>query len=74
MRVLVVEDDPRLASVLRQGLKEQGYGVDLAADATQGFDMAMAGNTSSAGIITVVIMLIFGGAGLKVARHLRSQS
>jgi hypothetical protein len=39
-----------------------------------GFDMAMAGNTSSAGIITVVIMLIFGGIGLKLARHLRSQS
>jgi hypothetical protein len=39
-----------------------------------GFDMAMAGNTSSAGILTIVIMLICGGAGLKLARHLRSQS
>lgn len=39
-----------------------------------GFDMAMAGNTSSAGIITIVVMLIFGGAGLKLARHLRSES
>lgn len=39
-----------------------------------GFDMAMAGNTSSAGIITIVIILICGGAGLKIARHLRSQT
>ncbi len=39
-----------------------------------GFDMAMAGNTSSAGIITIVIILICGGTGLKLARHLRSQT
>ena len=39
-----------------------------------GFDMAMAGNTSSVGIITIVIILICGGAGLKIARHLRSQT
>lgn len=42
MRVLVVEDDQKLAAVLRRGLKEQGYSVDLAAVAAQGFDMAMA--------------------------------
>ena len=39
-----------------------------------GFDMAMAGNTSSAGIITIVIILICGGTGLKLARRLRSQT
>lgn len=39
-----------------------------------GFDMAVAGNTSSAGIITIVIILICGGTGLKLARRLRSQS
>jgi hypothetical protein len=36
-----------------------------------GFNMAMAGNTSNAGIISVVVMLIFGGLGLKIARRLR---
>lgn len=39
-----------------------------------GFDMAVAGNTSSAGIITIAIILICGSVGLKLARHLRSQS
>ncbi len=39
-----------------------------------GFDMAVAGNTSSAGIITIVIILICGGTGLKLARRLRSQT
>jgi hypothetical protein len=36
-----------------------------------GFDMAVAGNTSNAGIISVVLMLIGGGLGLNMARRLR---
>jgi len=36
MRLLVVEDDHRLAALLRQGLKEQGYAMDLAAGGPQG--------------------------------------
>ena len=36
-----------------------------------GFDMAVAGNTSNVGIISVVLMLIGGGLGLKMARRLR---
>ncbi len=35
------------------------------------FNMAVAGNTSNAGIIGVVVMLLGGGLGLKIARHLR---
>jgi hypothetical protein len=36
-----------------------------------GFNMAVAGDTSNAGIVGVVVMLIGGGAGLKLGRHLR---
>jgi hypothetical protein len=36
-----------------------------------GFDMAVAGNTSNAGIIGVVLMLLGGGLGLKLARRYR---
>jgi hypothetical protein len=36
-----------------------------------GFNMAVAGNTSNAGIIGVIVMLIGGGLGLKIARYLR---
>jgi two-component system copper resistance phosphate regulon response regulator CusR len=32
MRVLVVEDDSRVAAILAKGLREQSYAVDLAAD------------------------------------------
>ena len=36
-----------------------------------GLNMAVAGNTSNAGIIAVVVMLIAGGVGLKIVRRLR---
>lgn len=54
--------------MLRQGLKEQGYGVDLAADATQGFEMATAYPYDS---ILLDVMLP-GRSGLAVLRELRT--
>lgn len=39
MRILVVEDDPKLSAVLRQGLKEQGFAADTARDAALGLEL-----------------------------------
>ena len=36
MRLLVVEDQPRMAAVLRRGLTEAGFAVDVAADGEDG--------------------------------------
>ncbi len=36
MRVLVVEDEPRMAAVLRRGLTEEGFAVDLATTGEDG--------------------------------------
>ena len=30
MRVLVVEDEPKMAGILERGLREEGYAVDVA--------------------------------------------
>ncbi|HKN40953.1 MAG TPA: response regulator, partial [Acidimicrobiia bacterium] len=32
MRVLVVEDEAKMAALLKRGLEHEGYAVDLAAD------------------------------------------
>ena len=32
MRILVVEDEPRIADFIARGLSEQGYAVDVAYD------------------------------------------
>lgn len=36
MKILIIEDEKRLARLLKQGLEEQGFVVDLAADGTEG--------------------------------------
>jgi two-component system, OmpR family, response regulator len=40
MRVLVVEDERRLAAGLRNGLAAEGFAVDVALDGTDGLWMA----------------------------------
>ncbi len=40
MRILVVEDEPKLASVIKRGLEEQGYAVDIATDGEDGLHLA----------------------------------
>ncbi len=41
MRVLVVEDDARIASFVVNGLKQSGFAVDRAGDGEQGLDLAL---------------------------------
>jgi heavy metal response regulator len=42
MRILVVEDEHKLASVLKRGLEEHGYAVDVAYDGEDGLALATA--------------------------------
>jgi two-component system OmpR family response regulator len=35
MRVLVVEDHRRMAALVKRGLEEEGYSVDIAADGSE---------------------------------------
>ena len=41
MRVLVVEDDTKVASFLRKGLKSEGYAVDIAPDGEKASELAV---------------------------------
>ncbi|MCS6860206.1 MAG: response regulator transcription factor [Abditibacteriales bacterium] len=40
MRILLIEDEPDIAAVVKQGLEEAGYVVDVAEDGMQGLDLA----------------------------------
>lgn len=42
MRILVVEDDQKIASFLASGLRQAGFAVDVAAGGEAGFDLAVA--------------------------------
>ena len=43
MRVLVVEDEVRLARALQKGLRAEGFAVDLVHDGAAGLESARAG-------------------------------
>ena len=43
MRLLVVEDDARLAAYLKKGLAEEGYTVDIAGNGVDGLHLALEG-------------------------------
>ncbi|MGE3259274.1 MAG: response regulator, partial [Geobacter sp.] len=40
MRILVVEDEKKVAAFIRRGLEEEGYSVDVAYDGAEGVQMA----------------------------------
>ncbi len=68
MRLLVVEDEHRLAEVLRQGLTEQGYAVDLAYDGETGLGLA---ELEPYDLLILDVMLP-GLDGLALCRRLRA--
>ena len=67
MRILVVEDETRLATLLRRGLSEQGHAVDLAATGEEGLEWI---ETSSFDAIILDVMLP-GINGFEVCRRVR---
>jgi DNA-binding response OmpR family regulator len=69
MKILLVEDEPGVVSVVSRGLTEAGYEVSVAPDGPLGLQMA---TTGSYGIILLDVMLP-GMNGIEVCRRLRAE-
>ena len=69
MRILVVEDDPRLGPSLKKGLEKHHYAVDLVTD---GEDAALMATTTPYDLI-VLDVLLPGLNGFEVCRQLRNR-
>ncbi|MFQ5602834.1 MAG: response regulator transcription factor [bacterium] len=69
MRVLIVEDEKRVANFTRKVLKEAGYTVDIAEDAEQGERLV---SVNEYGLI-LLDWLLPGKSGLELCRHWRKQ-
>ncbi|HEX8098576.1 MAG TPA: response regulator transcription factor [Actinomycetota bacterium] len=67
MRVLVVEDEKRLAAGLKKGLRAEGFAADVALTGTEGFSMAK----SNAYDAIVLDVMLPGMNGYKVCARLR---
>ncbi len=65
--MLVVEDDRRMAGLLRRGLEEGGYAVDLAGDGPEGFWYA----TENQYDAIVLDVMLPGFDGFELCRRLR---
>ena len=70
MKILLVEDDPKLASLVTKGLSARGFIVDHADNGGDGFTLA---TTRSYDAVVLDIMLP-GRDGLSILRQLRAKS
>ncbi len=69
MRVLVVEDERRMAEALRRGLQAEGFAVDLAHDGNEGLHLARAGDYDA----VVLDIMLPGLSGYNVCKQLRAE-
>ncbi|HOG16050.1 MAG: Transcriptional activator protein CopR [Syntrophaceae bacterium PtaU1.Bin231] len=69
MRILLVEDDAKIASFIVKGLRSAGYAVDHAADGEKGLDLALTEPYDAA----VIDIMLPRRDGLSLIRELRSR-
>jgi DNA-binding response OmpR family regulator len=69
MRILVIEDEAKVASFIKRALEEESYAVDLSADGVQGLDLALSGSYD----LLVIDLMLPGLPGLEVLKRLREE-
>ena len=70
MRILVVEDERKVANFIRQGLEEEGHTVEVAADGTTALDLVVDGSPYD---LVVLDLMIPGRDGFAVLRTARAR-
>ena len=70
MKILVIEDDEKIASFIAKGLKENGYDVDMAADGLLGQSMAEQEQYDA----VVADIMLPSKDGLKIVQDLRAKN
>ncbi len=67
MKILIVEDEHKIANLVRQGLEQERYTVDVAYDGTTGYDLASDGSYD----LIILDRLLPGIDGLTICGNLR---
>ncbi len=69
MKILIIEDEPRVASFIKEGLEEKGYETEVAYDGLSGEKAA-----AEPGIDLVILDLIIPGKmGIEVCKGIKSE-
>jgi heavy metal response regulator len=74
MRILVVEDERKVASFVRQGLQEEGHAVEVAVDGAAALDMLEEAPAYDLVILDLMLPKRDGFEVLKTLRQQRSQT
>jgi DNA-binding response OmpR family regulator len=69
MKILVVEDEPKMAELLRRGLEEEGHSMLIATDGREGLSIAQSGEFD----LLILDVMLPGVDGFTIARRLRAQ-
>ena len=69
MKLLVVEDDIKIAALIEKGMREAGFEVDVCHDGTTGLSHGLTGRYDAA----VIDIMLPGLDGLKLIEQLREQ-
>jgi DNA-binding response OmpR family regulator len=69
MRILVVEDEHKIANSIKRGLEQEGCATDVAYDGEEGYDLA---SSESYGVIVLDLMLPKMD-GISICKRLRSE-
>jgi len=67
MKILVVEDEHRIANTIKKGLEQERYAVDVAYDGTKGYDLA----SSEPYDLILLDLMLPGMDGLTICKELR---
>lgn len=70
MRILVVEDEHKIANSIRQGLEQENFAVDVAYTGADGFDLA---STEEYDVI-LLDLLLPGMDGITICKKLRAEN
>jgi DNA-binding response OmpR family regulator len=69
VRILLIEDEPSIAAVVKQGLEEARYAVDVANDGATGLDLAL----TRAYALVLLDLMLPGLDGWQVCERLRAR-
>lgn len=70
MRILVVEDEHKIAEALRKGLSQENYAVDVAFTGTDGYDMAISEDYD----LILLDLMLPGMDGITICSRLRKEN
>jgi len=70
MRILVVEDERKVAGFIRQGLAEEGHTVEVSADGAEALELLLAGPPDD---LVVLDLMLPGRDGVTVLRTARAR-